>query len=88
MEVDIREDIFGSLHEERERQDGLWGADFDDKNTANDWVSYVNKYAARAAQSKLNPGEFETAMRKIAAIAIAAIETCYRNDGLPPRHYD
>lgn len=64
------------------------GTEFDDKNTANDWVSYLTRYAAKAAEFELTKDQFQAAMVKVAAIAVAAIESSDRNDGLPPRHYD
>lgn len=64
------------------------GTEFDDKNTANDWVSYIIRYAASAADFELDQDEFEVAMTKVAALAVAAIETSRRNGGPAPRHYD
>ena len=83
-----RESIFKAIDEEREYQDGKWGLTFDRKNTANDWVTYICGYATSAAPLEFNRGVFESNMRKVAALAIAAIERV-RDDGtIAPRHFD
>jgi len=84
----IREEIFESIEKERDYQDGKWGTDFDDKNTANDWATYIGGYAAASAPLQLDKGVFETKMLKVAALAVAAIEASRRNGGPAPRHYD
>lgn len=84
----VRLALFDEIEEERAYQDQKWGTTFDDQNTANDWVTYINNYATAAAPLKLDVPNFETKMRKVAALAIAAIETSRRNGGLAPRHYD
>lgn len=83
-----RQNIFNMIDDEREYQDGKWGTEFDDKNTANDWVSYLTRYAAKAAEFELTPEAFEIAMVKVASIAVAAIEASRRNGGPALRHYD
>ncbi len=82
------QDIYHAIRREREYQNDLWGPEFDDKNTANDWVTYITKYAAKTADIPMTQGHYEIAMLKVAALALAAIEASKRNDGLPPRHYD
>ena len=83
-----RQNIFNMIDSEREYQDAKWGPEFDDRNTANDWCAYINNYASRASTFDLNQDEFEIAMLKVAALAVAAIETSRRNAGPAPRHYD
>ena len=80
-----REEFISSVVEERDYQNAKWGSDFDDKNTVNDWVVYLCSYAGMASSGER---EFEQAMVKVAAIALAAVETHERNGGLAPRHYD
>jgi hypothetical protein len=75
---------------ERSYQDSKWGTAFDDKNTTNDWVTYINAYATKAANvgKDLDVEVFRTSMIKVAALAAAAYEAVVRNDGPAPRHYD
>lgn len=81
-----RQNIFNMIDSEREYQDSKWGQDFDERNTVNDWTTFINRYASRASEAESSE-EFEIAMVKVAALAVAAIETC-RRDGIAPRHYD
>ena len=91
-EFEIQESIFEAIAEERERQDKMWGAGFDDKNTPNDWVSYITHFVSSAAYDG-NGGQytlekFKEGILKAAALCIACLEACERNEGMPPRHYD
>jgi hypothetical protein len=84
-----RDEIFTAIAAERNYQDSVWGTDFDDKNTPNDWVSYFPKYIARACTVEVTTQDFRSAMIKTAALAVAALEALERNDGeLIKRHYD
>ena len=83
-----RMEIFGLIEEERDYQDQKWGTEFDDGNTANDWVTYITQYVGRAGSMNNTLADFQEAMTKVAALAVAAIETVQRNGCLPPRHYD
>jgi hypothetical protein len=83
-----RQWIFEAIDDERDYQEGKWGTSFDDKNTANDWVTYINQYASEAAQLDFDDEIFAQKMVKVAALATAALEAQKRNGGLPPRHYD
>lgn len=83
-----RGEIFGQIESERAYQDGKWGHAFDDKNTINDWSVYIGRYVSRANADKLAPDGQRTALIKVAALAVAAIETFDRNLGFAPRHYD
>jgi len=82
--------ILDLVRQERIRQTGMWSADFDGENTANDWIAYINQYASRSAIGKWNPGMFEDSMIKVAAIAMAALEVFYINNGdlVSRRHFD
>jgi hypothetical protein len=86
-----REEIFDLIREERARQDLIWGGImFDEKNTPNDWVTYITHYAARAAMKcPIDYENFRKDMIKVAALAVAAIETMDSLGGkLAKRHYD
>ena len=79
--------IFEEIEKEREYQDGKFGSEFDDKNTVNDWVTYVNRYASDAAFTG-SPDMQRTKLLKVATLAVAALETFDRNDGFAVRHYE
>ncbi len=85
--------ILADISKERESQDHRWGHEFDDKNTANDWSAYITRYNGNASFCTTYGQPFDgTAWRqqmvKVAALAVAAIESFDRNNGLPRRHYD
>lgn len=79
-----RAEIFDAIEKERAYQDEKWGRDFDDKNTANDWVSYVAIYLGKAVTMPFNREAFHSALLKAATLCVAALE----RDAFPPRHYD
>lgn len=80
--------VFAQIERERTYQNAKWGTTFDDQNTVNDWTTYINQYAGDAARMDMDPVEVRTKLVKVASLAVAAIETCDRNCGFPPRHYD
>ncbi len=84
----VRREIFKQIEVERAYQQSRWGNEFDDLNTPNDWVTYITNYATQAAPLKRDVETFETKMLKVAALAVAAIETSKRNGGPALRHYD
>lgn len=89
-----RIEIFADIHDEREYQVAKWGDKFDDQNTINDWVTYLSMYAAQGATINLvstmdeATERFRQSMVKVAAIAVAALETIERNGHPARRHYD
>lgn len=83
-----RQEILKRILDEREYQDQKWGTDFDDKNTVNDWGTYINHYVAKATQMNMSADAQEQAFLKVAALAVAAVESSGRNKGFPLRHYD
>lgn len=84
--------IFAGIEKERQRQVKLWGDDFDDKNTANDWVAYIGNYVNLGAYSgreaKYTPARFRENLVKAATLCIAAIEAIDRNGDCASRHYE
>jgi hypothetical protein len=44
--------ILDQVRIERERQLKLWGNTFDDKNTRNDWITYVISYVGKLFNEK------------------------------------
>lgn len=87
-EYEDRDGIYAAIDAERDYQDERWGHEFDDKNTSNDWCSYVCRYATSAAGFDVPTVQFRAQMVKVAALAVAAIEATDRTGRLPPRHYD
>ena len=83
-----RDGIYAAIDYERDYQDERWGDEFDDKNTANDWCTYICRYATNAADFNGTTVRFREQMTKVAALAVAAIEATDRTGELPPRHYD
>lgn len=90
-----RPTILAEVNEEREHQEEKWGSAFDDKNTVNDFVAYITRYAASAAfdgfSSAATFARTEHQRQhfvKVAALAVAAIEAIDRNGKLANRHYD
>ena len=84
----IRQGLFAEIEVERCRQDAMWGTEFDDKNTANDWAAYINRYVAKVTEPKATPDDQRDNMLKVAALAVAAAEAICRNECFPPRHYE
>ena len=66
-----------------------WDENFDDKNTANDWIAYIAHYASKGCTLPFDSPTFRKAMVVTAGLAISAIETYDRNNGnMAKRHYD
>jgi hypothetical protein len=70
-------------------QKAKWGHAFDDRNTPNDWVSFIVNYAVKGCTFRVTVAEFQEAMVDVAAIALAAVEAVERRGNtLAKRHYD
>jgi len=73
--------VFNEIKVERVRQDAQWGGpDHDDKHDGYDWVRYINRQTSRALDALLHPrtaeaDEYRQRLVKIAALAVAAIES-------------
>lgn len=88
-----RREIFAAIENERAYQDEQWGTEFDDKNTINDWVTYIMHYAGDAARMNretkiLDVPHIEKNLLKAATLCVAALETIGRNGKPALRHYD
>lgn len=77
-----RADIFAEIEAERVHQDQRWGHEADDtKNAPNDWVAFMAHYSTiwfggQFAPYKPDVGAaFRASMVKVAATAVAAIES-------------
>jgi hypothetical protein len=78
-------DIVGSIAAEREYQQSRWGNEADDTvNEPNDFVAYINHYSTRWFPGGFTPytpetvDAFRKSMIKVAAIAVAAVESIDR----------
>ena len=80
--------ILEEISSEREYQNTQWGVTFDDRNTLNDWVTYICMYSGKAADLANVPADQRMYLLKTATLAVAALEAFDRNGGFPPRHYD
>lgn len=81
-------DIIGDIINERKRQRIKYDAEFDSKNTSNDWVSYITRHAGQAVTYPMHTEVFKEQMIKVATLAIAAIEQLEKHGTTAPRHYD
>ncbi|MGP0071225.1 MAG: hypothetical protein ACLPWF_04745 [Bryobacteraceae bacterium] len=73
-----RDLIFGEISRERQAQDAEWGgAAHDDEHGPMDWCSFVDRQRL-LAQNANSLREFEIRMVKVAALAVAAIESSRR----------
>lgn len=79
-----RQQIYDLIEQERSYQDRKWGHETDDtKNTPWMWVAYLARYATNWMHgqfdiSKNDADDFRKNMIKVAAIAIAAVESLDR----------
>ena len=84
--------IIDYIRNEFTRQLSLWGTDFDDKNTANDWAAYISRYVNEGAysgrQEKYTPKRFREHLIKAATLCVAAVAAIDRNGDCAPRHYE
>ncbi len=87
MAVVKPQDAVVDVLREIQRAQQKWGTSFDEKNTLNDWVAYINIYLGQAAIMGASYSEVITNLRKAAGLAINAIVYA-ENDALAPRHYD
>jgi len=78
----------------RVTQEGLWGSDFDAKNTPNDWVAFITHYlglatyTGRGPVSDYTPERFRENMLKVSAIAQAAVAVIDAEGKCGARHYE
>jgi len=83
------DEIFKEIKREREYQNYKWGNEFDDKNTSNDWIAYIAAYLGQVWTCPFNAEEYRKNLIKVAALAVAAVETYDRLNGeIAKTHYD
>ena len=70
-----RQSILLAIHAERQRQDLKWGGPrHDDEHSRRDWIAFIVEQAADASTA-VWPADYRIAMVKVAAVAVAAIES-------------
>lgn len=85
------EKILDEVFTERSYQESRWGNEFDNLNTVSDWISFITCYASMCGTGSPPPDgrDFRSCMVKVAALAVAAVETYDRRGGdMAPRHWD
>ncbi len=72
----IRETILRDIETERERQDRLWGPDFDRLNAPNDWATFILLHVSLGVSYKEphTDERFREHLIKAAALCVAAVE--------------
>lgn len=79
----MREKIFTEIAFERSKQDLQWGGpSHDDSHSLLDWPDFIEKQTNAARESLFDITKFETRMIKIAALAVASIESSRRRRGI------
>jgi hypothetical protein len=71
----VHENIFNAIIDERHRQDEKWGGpDHDDKHSYGDWIIYLVQHLAKASLA-VSRQRYRYQLVRIAALAVAAIES-------------
>ena len=78
---------FLAIIREREYAEEKWGAEFDDKNTLNDWVAYATMYASDAPKIG-NTGEQTYGFLIKAAGLLINAASRVRENRIADRHYE
>jgi hypothetical protein len=71
---------------ERDYQTGKWGTSFDDQNTPHQWMAYISSYGSRHLAGNpalVDRAAFREDMKKVAALAVAAMEAFDRANTVP-----
>lgn len=74
VNMDTLDSIFQEIREERQAQDAKWGGpDHDDQHVPNDWIAFIGRHAGMASYG-VTDSTFRKQMKRVAALAVAAIE--------------
>lgn len=77
--------VYADIIDERRRQDHQWGGPrHDDQQAGSDWVCYISKQLAYA-ESCISAEDFNRLRErfvKIAALAVAAVQSLHRREGV------
>lgn len=82
-------DVYVDIRAERERQDMQWGGpEHDDEHAPADWLHFIDKQSTEGflddELGEQEPGSYRMRLVKIAALAVAAIESHDRKSALTP----
>jgi len=78
------EQVLTDVRTERGRQEAEWGGQYtDDKNTQSDWLRLIEH---QIHQARYHKAEFRERMIKIAALAVASVESYDRGQVGSPSH--
>jgi hypothetical protein len=90
-----RQSIYAEIDKERDKQDGKYGGpEHDDGHVPNDWIALITGYAGESAAypacsktlTVTDKMRFTRGMLRVAAVAIAAIESVDRQAAQAPPH--
>jgi hypothetical protein len=72
--------VLSLLQQERAEQDAKWGERHDDAHHPNDWIAILARHLGLAASdgSEIDLTRYKKQLVRIAAVAIAALETLQR----------
>lgn len=74
-----REGVFDEIHNERNEQDAQWGGEsHDDGHTPFDWLNFIEHQIVRAREGSVEYAIVRHRLVKIAALAVAGIESIDR----------
>lgn len=89
--IEVKEeiaDLLLALDKEHCYSCSKWGHDFDDQNTINDWVAFVNQYLALATPIMATDNQIKAGFTKAMNLCLNALAALKRNGKFPGRHYD
>ena len=85
-------EVTQEITKEVQRQEELWGTEFDSLNTPNDWTAYICYYVAKGAYDGRNreysTENFRKCLVKAAAMCVAAVNIIDTEGACAKRHYD
>ena len=74
--------VIAAVITERKRQDMQWGGpDHDDTHSAGDWLRYMGQQATKITCGRTQGHNVRECFIKIAALAVAAVESLDRKNG-------
>lgn len=79
----ISVNIINQICEEREAQDILWGKEHDDQNSQSEWIALMTRHLGLAVNDggQTSCSRYRKQLIRVAALAIAAIESLDRREG-------
>lgn len=76
-----RQKLYAAIELERQRQDAEWGGPaHDDEHSIQEWVGFIDRQSDAIYRTR-DAGEARSRLVKVAALAVAAIESSERKAG-------